>query len=763
MKLIIAEKPSVARAISAAIEGNEEKKEGYIKKGDFLITWAVGHLLELKDPEDYDLKYESWDTRLLPFNFPNWGVKPIERTEKQLNVIKDLLSQCSSVIHSGDPDEEGQLLIDEILQYFGNTKPVERILINDNNTSFIKKALDKLEDNKKYESMGKSAYARGVSDKLLGFNMTRFLSSFTPQTMYVGRVQTPTLGLVVNRDYAIKNHIKQKYYLLRIIANNNDSTNNITFNFQKNKETPVNEDNLIVDYDFLNNIKNDISDVKKYEVTVTSKILTKNPPLLFNIDKLQAYCSTKYNYTGQEILDITNTLKDTYSIITYNRTDCQYLNEEHFLEAPELIQVILDNLDISVDNLDSNRKSRAFDSSKVTAHHGIIPTHTKMDLSKLTEKERNVYKAIAEFYLAQFLPSEKLKETLGEFTVKDNKFSVKGTTVVDYGYKSFLKNIDEEKEEEISNINKFEDGEYEFVNQLTVIDGNETKPPKPYTEATLLQDMVSIAKYVTNPEIKEILLRKDKDKKGANGSIGTPATRASIIEDLIKKAGYLERKGKQIRATELGTEFYNSLPNELKTADLTAYWWAIQEEIIKGDKTPDDLINSVYDTVKRLIETTKDFNLKSSGVIKCPKCNVGYLRSIKGKNGSFWGCSNYQSGCTGSFRDKDGKPDFTEKKPAEKSELKCPKDGGDLYKNTGKYGDYWRCGTCKTIYKDKEGNPDLSEKKAYEKSEHKCECGEQLVKKPTLKDPKKIIHYCEKCKSMYFEQADGTVKKWQKK
>ncbi|MBP9629572.1 MAG: topoisomerase DNA-binding C4 zinc finger domain-containing protein [Leptotrichiaceae bacterium] len=762
MKLIIAEKYNVATAIATAIDGVQESKDGYVKKGDYYITWASGHLLGLKEPEDYDPKFKKWNIQDLPFNFPNWELKPINASsKKQLNIIKDLLKECSSVIHACDPDDEGQLIGTEILLYINCKLPVERMLINDNNTEYIRKLFTKLEDNRKYESLGISAAARRIADAIIGINLSRFYSCKSSKTLHVGRVKAPTLGLVVNRDYAIENHIKQLHYILMIIANNNDKDNNITFTFQKNKNTPVNEDKLIIDLDYIENIQAEIANIKDYKVNVTSKILTRNPPLVFNIDKLQAYCNNKFSYTAQEVLEITQILQATYKIITYNRSDSQYLNEEHFKEAPQLIEIIKENLGLSLDNIDTNRKSKVFDSSKVTAHHGIIPTHTKFDLSKLNEKERNIYQVIAEFYLVQFMPPEKLKETTGIFMVKDHEFKTTGRVVQDFGYKKFLNSLDEEKEnEEISNISKFEDGIYDFVNFATPIDKRETKPPKPYTEATLIGDMTSIAKYVKKPELKETLLRKDKDKEGAKGSIGTPATRASTVEDLIKE-GYLERKGKQIRATEKGKNFYNNvLPDEIKTADLTALWWLIQEEIIAGTKTITDLTDSVYQSVVHAMEINKDIKIRHKDDIICPKCNDGFLKNIKTSKHNFWACSEEK--CNSTFNDNKGKPDFTEKKPAEKSEIPCPKDGGILYKNSGEYGDYWRCGTCKVTYKDRNGTPDLSPKKELKKSGYKCDCGAELIERPGKKDPKKVWYGCSdypKCKNIYFPQNDGSLKK----
>ena len=769
MKLIIAEKPELARAIVTAIEGKEIDKKVYIEKGDYTVTWAFGHMLQLKDPEDYDIKYKKWSIEPLPLYFENWEHKISDKEKdeykaKQLKVIEELLNRCDEVIHAGDPDSEGQYLIDEILQFYNNKKPVKRILINDNNTEYIKKAFTKLEDNQKYISMGISAYARSVADMLLGINATRLYTCLngSGELLTVGRVQTPTLGLVVNRDYAIENHVKEKYYELSITANNRDKTNNIVFMYQKTKETPVNEDKLITDITFLENIKNEIEDTTLYNVKVSSKIKNENAPLPFNLAKLQAYCSQKYGYSAQQTQDITQSLREKHKAITYNRSDSQYLNEDHFLEAPEKLQIIFKNLNITVDRIDTTKKSKCFDNSKVTAHHAIIPTMAEIDISKLSKEELNVYEAIADFYIIQFLPPQVIKEKTGEFKVKEYEFKTTGRKIMDLGYKKYLNNTPDEEEEKEqegnSGISEFEDGNYEFINFMTNILPKETKPLKAYTESTLLMDMTRVSKYIVDPEIKEILLRKDEGKKGENGSIGTPATRATIINELFKR-GYITRVGKTIKATKKGKEFYNSLPSVLQTADMTALWWTIQEEIIENTKTADDLILSVLETVKTVLTESRK-NLMKSNTEKCPNCETGYLIAKTGKHGAYWSCID----CSKNYPDKEGKPDFTEKKPAEKSDLKCPKDNGILYKNEGKHGYYWRCGSCKETYKDKDGTPEL-EKKDNKKSGHKCGCGADLIERKA-KNTGKIWYGCSKfpkCKRTYFPQDDGSIKEAVKK
>ena len=761
MKLIIAEKPELGRAIAAAISGTEKSETGFIEKGDYYITWCFGHLLTLKEPDDYDEKYATWDLNLLPtfpFNFPNWEYKVAADKQKQVTVIKNLLSKCSSVIHAGDPDEEGQQIVDSVLMFLNNTKPVMRVLINDNNTSAIKKALERLEPNEKYESMGRSAYARAVSDKLFGYNLTRFFSSFSSGTLKVGRVQTPTLGLVVYRDYLIENHIKTEHYSLQALLEYKN--NLVSFKYRKDKNTPVNEDNLIVDVSFLEKVKAEIDSQDKFYVNVTKESKETEPPLTFNITELTIYCNKKFGYSSEQVDKTTQNLREKHKLITYNRTDCQYLPEEYHQQAPDTLPIVLNNLGLDLE-LDFSIRSKVFDDKQITAHHAMIPTAVKINQMALSEVERNIYTAICDFYIVQFLPNKKFITTTAEFKHNENKFSTSEIKVLELGFEKFLKNSEEKKTEKTI-LSELDEGSYTFSKKNNIISADETKPPKRYTEATLLKDMVSISKFVEDERARALLRKKDHGKKGENGSIGTPATRGSIMTKLLDD-GYLEYTGKkkELISTKIGRDLYNTLPDNIKKADTTAIWWDMQDEITKGTKTPDDLINSVFNTVKDIIEdknVSYDFTDKTH---KCPKCESGYLRMIKGKNGNFWGCTEFKNGCKASFDDNKGKPIL------EKIEYQCPKCGQNLRKINGSKGVFWGCSGfkdgCKASFPDKKNKPDFSEKKVI-KSEHKCQCGGDLIKREMKNKKGKFFLGCSNfkdgCKNIYFEQSDGTINKW---
>ena len=636
--LIIAEKPELAKSIVNAIDGKLNKKEGYFEKGNYIVTWAYGHILRLKTPEEYDENNKNWEMKQLPIYFKNWGKIPIDKTKKQFNIIKKLINECDEIINAGDIDEEGQLLVDEIIQYCGFKGPIKRIQTSAFNEDYLKKALKNLEPNSKYENWGKSANARAIADYMVGINLSRYFSLLNGTTLSVGRVQTPTLGLVVNRDLAIENHIKEKYYDGYVDIDINDNIVKAKLE-DKDNTTYKNKDELKIILDKFCN--------KNLKVNITKQIKNEYAPLPFNLTKLQSHISKKYKIKPDETLKITQDLREKYHAITYNRSDSQYLNEEHYKEAPKIIKQVLSNINLQLD-LDYNNlpHSKCFDDSKVTAHHGIIPTLVDLDSYKMNEKEQKVYKEICMYYLIQFLEPINKEITYLETEEQDGyKFKASSTKILDKGFKKYLDNDNNDNQETL--LSKLKKGLYNGIIKTNEIKEIETKPLARYTQASLIEDMTRISKYVDDPEIKEILKRKDKDKEGENGSIGTSATRASIIQNLLKR-GYIKEEKDKIISTELGREYYKILPDEWKKADLTAKWWIIQEEIREGKANQNQLLDSILFEIKTLLATEdvskfklkKDYKSNKTIIGQCPICGKEIIESSK----SFY-CSGYKDGC----------------------------------------------------------------------------------------------------------------------
>lgn len=645
--LVIAEKPELGRAIAAAIEGETKENRGVIIKKNMVITWAYGHLLRLCEPQEYDPKYGKWNKEDLPICFDHWKLVPDGNKKDRVEQIRALIDECDRIIHAGDPDDEGQFLIDEILDYVENTKPVQRVYINDNTPENIKKAFHDLIDNEPLRAVGRSAYARAVADYVVGINYSRLFSlALKMKGLSVGRVQSPTLGLIVARDEQIDNHVKTKYYELEIPADVEDTTILMKF---KPKNELLDDDKHILHKDALEELLASLKDSKR-KLKITEKELEQKPPLPFNLAKLQAHMNTKYGFDLSKTDTITQTLRDRYQAITYNRSDSQYLKVEHHKEAPQVLGKVMAKLGEQYP-VDYTIQSQCFNDKFVTAHHAIIPTQSDFDINKLTSDERKVYEEIARYYIMQFLPPMKKRQVSASIKLAQGELKATSTFILDEGYHQYFgKNIDKEDVDEDEDDGRFDlkPGTYDAQLHDGEIQEKETNPPKRYTQATLIRDMTSIAKYVQDKEIKELLKKKDKDKKGENGSIGTSATRSQIVETLIKR-GYVEMKGKNIISTQLGKDFYHLLPPEVKTADLTAKWWVIQEDIKEGKATVETLVESVlenfrphltqdFSKLRQTITYPIDDDRPSIGV--CPVCGNKVVE--KEKN---FGCVNWRNGC----------------------------------------------------------------------------------------------------------------------
>ena len=342
MRLFIAEKPELARAIVDGLGGGS-KKDGYYECGTDKVTYCFGHMLSLKDPEDYDSKYAKWSLEHLPLVFIPWELKKTKSGSKQLNIIIKLLKESSSCVNAGDPDPEGQLLVDEILNYVSYSKPVYRLLVNDNNTNVVRKSLDNLQPNSKFKGLSEATLARMVCDQLYGYNMTRLYTLKAAEqgfqgVLSLGRVQTPVLGLVVRRDLEHESHQKSFYYDI-------DTTfefKTLSFNskYVVAEDCPIDDKKRIIDESFARSICDRVKGKKATIINVSTSNKSTPPPLPFNLLKLQAEASRKFGYKPEHVKDITQTLREKYKLITYNRSDCQYLNDEHHEEAGDVLEAI---------------------------------------------------------------------------------------------------------------------------------------------------------------------------------------------------------------------------------------------------------------------------------------------------------------------------------------------------------------------------------------------------------------------------------------
>lgn len=661
MDLVIAEKPDIAKAVSKVVPGTPSWKNGYIEQGNYCITWCYGHLLTLKDPEDYGDEYarENTPNEKLPIFFDNWGTKVADKGPallkngskapdkgEQVKTIGELLKKASLVIVAGDIDDEGQLLVEELLEWHRYSGPIKRLDTGALNEASLKKAMANLMDNAPWHMKAVSARARSVADFALGINGSRFFSNTYGANLSVGRVQTAALGLVVARDAQIEGHTSQKYFLLDVdVALEGNGTHQARFS--PSKDDPHLVDGKILDRSYLEKLGQAVSG-RKFEAEVTKEPCEEAPPLPFSISALKSYCSEKFNIPPEETLRITQSLRMNYGgLITYNRSECRYLPENMHAEAPGIIAAVQANLGAgwAFPGLNSSIKSKAFNDKNVGVHHAIIPTAQKADISKLSEKEQIVYRAVCGFYMVQFMPNAKKERTRLTIHGKgSSEFSAVSTRLVSKGFKQVLRTQDDE----VSALSNVPAGKYPCVLSNPSIQEKETKPPKRYTDSSLEEDMKNVAKYVTDPEAKRLLLLKDKESREEHGSIGTAATRSAIIQTL-KKRGFLCNEGKNVISTPLGREFYKILPDEIRKPDLTAKWWAIQQEIQDGNAKPEDLYQEVLAAFHRvasiqypkiqLSNLAGAAGRKSIGT--CPRCGKPIVEGKKG-----YGCSGYREGCT---------------------------------------------------------------------------------------------------------------------
>lgn len=646
MRLFIAEKKVLGEAIAEALEGKAITKDNVIYKGNDAVIWCSGHLLTLREPESYNEKYKVWNMADLPIYFADWENAVPAENRTRVKQIGDLIKRAEIVVNCGDTDEEGQLLVDEILRWFHYTGPCKRLDTANTTVDALKKALIRMKDNKECEADGWSAYAREVADMTFGINFTRFFSKSYNAKLPVGRVMTPTLGLVVNRDKAIEGHKKIYYFILNVKSDIKGKP--VCLKFVPDKDLPELEDGKFLSDSFLKELVSTIKG-KRDIYTIKKEKVLEPAPLPFNLTELNNYCGKKWGYNPDKVMKITQALRDDFSAITYNRSDCQYLSTEHHREAPETVNAICHNIQIPAGKFDCSLVSRCFNDNNITAHFAIIPTNQKFDIGKLSEEQLNVYKAICKYYLVQFLPICEKEKTVVCTPITMNgkvvgKIEASASKILKPGFRVLLKEEERDNEQDM-NVTDLPQGNHEGVISDTEIMKKETKPPQRYTQTSLFDDMTRISKYVDDPEIKKLLLEKDKEKKGENGSIGTSATRAEIIKKLIA-VGYLEeikdKKKMILISTAKGRKFYDLLPDEIKKADTTAKWWVVQENIKNGQASYRDLTEGVVELVREVMRTFKadandasEFAFKATTLCKCPACGGNIL---KGKYGPY--CNN---------------------------------------------------------------------------------------------------------------------------
>lgn len=640
-RLFIAEKPSVGKAIAEAL-GKTKSDKGYCetKSGD-VVTWCFGHLMELATPDVYlpddvpTTKSGSkvWREQDLPIVPDRWKIQVKADCKAQFNVIKKLAqkSNITTIVNCGDPDREGQLLVDEILSFIGNKKPVLRYWASAVDSASVKKALSLLESNEKFVGMRYAALGRSHADWLIGMNATRAFTlasrrSGNGSLLSVGRVQTPTLNLVATRDHEISNFKPQTYYVFKGNFKAANKTFTATLQYGESQKGLDSEGRLI-DLNAARLLQQKLSSVKKAKVIeFETKNKDKNAPLVYSLASIQAEANAKYGYSAEQILNICQALYEKYKLTTYPRSDCEYLPTVQHQDAAKVLRALYSfhtELKSTISKANPSLKSKVWNDSKITAHHGIIPTQQVGNLSELKDDERKVYMLIVKRYLSQFFPPAKLLATTIKMDVSGEVFACNGSVVVENGYLAVYggeddtaeQDKDDEKEDSQS-LPKLSAGEIVDVLQVSPVTA-QTKPPASFTEGTLIKAMQNIYNFVPDGPFKKVL--KDGD------GIGTSATRASIIAEL-KKKGFLELKGKKIKATPVGIKLLSELPDLCKNPVLTAMFESQLKLVESGKITYKQFEEKQKAFALQLVEKASKLTIElpdgvSSGTKKCTKKN----------------------------------------------------------------------------------------------------------------------------------------------
>ncbi len=627
MKLYIAEKPSLGRAIAtalaASVGGREQRGDGFIKisNGD-CVSWCIGHLLEQAEPHIYDPEYKSWRMQHLPIVPEEWKLQPKKDTKSQLAVLKKLIKEADELVHAGDPDREGQLLVDQVISYLKvsakRRSAIERLLISDLNLSAVQRALSKLDLNKNFAPLSASALARSRADWLYGINMTRAYTIQGRKVGYdgvlsVGRVQTPVLGLVVRRCEEIEKFVSKPFYEVKahLVTENGEK---FTANWKPSEacEPYMDEMRRVLVKKLAENVVSRISD-KPAEITKYEKKNKKQPqPLPFSLSILQIDAARQFGLSAQVVLSTCQALYERHKLITYPRSDCRYLPQGHYKEASSILDSIKNNVPKYsgiVDGADSSIKSPAWNDKKVTAHHAIIPTQRKVSESSLSKAEQQVYGLVARQYIAQFYPVHEYADTRVEILIEGGLFIATAKTILKEGWQVLFRS-DKSKETE-KTLPPLAVGQPLHCERGELIEKNTTPPPY-FTDATLLAAMTGISRFVSSADIRKILKETD--------GLGTEATRAGIIELLFRR-GFIVRKGKQIHATDAGRGLIKALPEEATLPDMTADWEATLNAISRRETAYADFMQPLESQLQKLIGDS------SSG-------SVDSLRGVTAKHAS---------------------------------------------------------------------------------------------------------------------------------
>lgn len=677
--LVIAEKPSVARDYARVLKCSQ-KGEGCLIGDDFIVSWAVGHLIELCEPEAYGDNYKRWNYADLPIIPPEMKLQVIRGNGKQFQILKKLMNskETSGIICGTDSGREGELIFRYIYQVAGCRKPFQRLWVSSMTDEAIRKGFEELKDGHDYDSLFESAKCRSEADWLVGMNGTRAFTVKYDVLLSIGRVQTPTLSMIVNRQKEIDAFVPEEYYEVKAnhpkgLNSSEDKAFTSTWFTLKEKQ----KETHIAEKAEAERIAKGIEDAGGARVDSVTRTPGKQlQPLLYDLTELQRDANRRYGYSANKTLSIAQSLYEKHKLLTYPRTDSRYLPDDmkdtvrktlHAINIPEFHEALM-----GIRELKFSR--RIIDNSKITDHHAIIPTPKTPDLTKLSAEEAAVYKLVCQRLMEVFYPAYEYETTEAVLKAESDgyaeTFLAKGKIVTEMGFMALRKGIFAKEEkpakssrsskkknsdnEEEAQLPEMKEGDWIPVEKVSIAE-KKTQPPKPFTEATLLTAMEYAGKYIEDEELKE-----EMDKL----SLGTPATRASIIERLIS-VKYIHRSGKALLPTEKGKQLIAIVPPELKSPEMTGKWERSLEKIYQGTMDPQRfrgsieryvqyIVGAASNKVPDIVFEKEQKKRRSSSAAKekgtpekgnslgiCPVCHEGNVR----RNTKAYYCTNWKAGC----------------------------------------------------------------------------------------------------------------------
>ncbi|MFZ3373857.1 MAG: DNA topoisomerase III [Desulfitobacteriaceae bacterium] len=634
--LVLTEKPSVGREIAKILNCNQ-KGNGCFIGSRYVVVWALGHLVTLADPEAYDDKYKTWKIEDLPMLPTKMELVVIKETSKQFGVVRNLMKmpEFDELIIATDAGREGELVARWIIQKAGWRKPIKRLWISSQTERAIKDGFNNLKPGREYEHLYASAEGRAEADWLVGLNVTRALTCKYNAQLSAGRVQTPTLAMVVERESEIRQFVPKDYWTVNAL------TNGFVLRWQDKSGQ-----NRIFDKNKVDEIVAKVTGKTGEILEVKKEAKKELPPLAYDLTELQRDANRKYGLSAKTTSSVMQQLYESHKLVTYPRTDSRHISEDIVPTLPERLKSIATGPYVElVRGILKNKiitSKRFVDGSKVSDHHAIIPTEQAVNLGRLTNEEMKVYDLIVKRFIAVLSPAFEYEQTTVRVGIKGEIFTAQGRIVKNKGWRKVYEaqgGWDEENDDGEAEQTLPEIRQGDILKELTIkaVTGK-TKPPARHTEATLLSAMEHPGKLIENQKLREAM-------DNTHG-LGTPATRAEIIEKLFNSF-YMERKGKEIVPTSKGIQLIGLVPTELKSPELTAKWEQQLSEISKGRANSQVFITSIRGYAQKLVATvvgsSQTYRHDNLTKTKCPECGK-FLLQVKGKRGDMYVCQDRDCG-----------------------------------------------------------------------------------------------------------------------